>query len=75
MFIDMTDELAYFDCGAKLAKKAGNISAVESLISKLDEYSCLNKNASYMFSAAKNGAEYILDQLIKKGESKWISRN
>lgn len=72
---ELLEEEAYYEWGFREAKMAGNIAAVESLISDLNRFACLNPYASHIFSAAQNGAENVLDQLIRKGESKWISRN
>lgn len=65
---ELLEERCCYEWGFREAKKAGNIAAVESLISDLNYFACLNEYASHMFSAAQNGAENALDQMLMKGE-------
>ena len=40
------------------------IVAIEEFIRKMDKYSCMNSNSSYMFSVAHDIAEDILDLFL-----------
>lgn len=37
---------------------------LERFRDKMDDYACLNKKNSFIFSVAKDTAEYLIDQLI-----------
>lgn len=61
---ELLREKAYFEWGSMMAKRLYDIDLIEDLIAKLDRFSCMNPNASYIFSAAKNGAENELNNVI-----------
>lgn len=42
------------------------VDIIEEFISKMDMYSCVNGNASFMFSVAHDTAEDILDVFLKE---------
>lgn len=64
---ELLEERACFDWGKMMARELGSIDAIEAFIVDMTEYACLNKYASKMFSAAQNGAENVLDELVMKG--------
>lgn len=45
-------------------KETPPLVVIEQFRDKMDEYSCRNLNTSYMFSVAKDTAEWIIDLLI-----------
>lgn len=65
---ELLTEHTYFEWGFREAKKLHSVKKVEGFIKQMEHYSCMNKHASYMFSAAQNGAENALDIILKKGD-------
>lgn len=65
---ELLEERAYYQYGVISAKELGTIDEIEAFISQMQRLACVNAKASYMFSAAQNGAENELDKLIQKGE-------
>lgn len=65
-------EKSYFNWGKEEALRRANntaiqkVEVVECFISWLKWCSIQNQKTSYMFSAAQNGAESVLDDLIKE---------
>ncbi len=45
-------------------KSTPPLVVIENFIRKMDEYSCMNEKASFIFSAAHDTAEHILDLLL-----------
>lgn len=41
------------------------LTVMEKFRDKMDNYSCLNRHNSFIFSVAKDTTEYLIDQLIK----------
>lgn len=65
---ELLEERAAFEWGMLTAKELGTIDSIEAFIVDMNEYACLNKKASRLFSAAQNGAENVLDKIVMKGE-------
>lgn len=53
------------NCVMKQSSKTP-VKVIEEFISKMDMYSCMNSNASFMFSVAHDTAEDILDVFLKE---------
>ena len=45
----------------EIKKKLSPILVIEQFIHEMDEYSCKTQSSSFMFSIAKDAAEYIYD--------------
>lgn len=42
------------------------ISAIEDFEYKMNQFACLNRDTSYIFSVASNTADYIIELLLKE---------